>query len=215
MNEARKILPIEMHALAGDVRALLNQIGHSSDAGFVSELPSFREVADLASLKDFLQRYSLDYLFPLELPAVCKAYLHASRYECRELVALDQQLGRVPALQRFAAASTQVGRTHLLDMRPLRENRFVQRYLAALEAGEAQAWHTLVYGISLHVYSVPLRQGLLSYTHLVIDGFAQAAAGRLALEEPAVHASSAEIVAPAPSVIDALIGTGSNLFTAT
>ena len=48
---------------------------------------------------------------------------------------------------------------------PLRDERVVQRYLAAVESGEAHGWHTLVYGLTLVVYSLPLRQGLLGYAH--------------------------------------------------
>ena len=46
--------------------------------------------------------------------------------------------------------------------RPLRDQRLVQRYLTAVEQGEAQGWHTLVYGLTLAVYSLPLRQGTCS-----------------------------------------------------
>jgi urease accessory protein UreF len=52
----------------------------------------------------------------------------------------------------------------------------VRRYLQAVEEGRAQAWHTLVYGLTLAIYSLPLRQGLLNYARQTLRGFIQAAA---------------------------------------
>jgi len=65
----------------------------------------------------------------------------------------------------------------------LRDQRLVQRYLHAVEAGEAHAWHTLVYGMILSLYSFPLRQGLLNYAQLTTRGFVDSVAGRLRLAE--------------------------------
>ncbi|MBA4148948.1 MAG: hypothetical protein H0X66_12600 [Verrucomicrobia bacterium] len=214
MTELRKKLPSEMEAFAGDFHGLLDQIGIAGGRDFLRDITPFEPVTDLASLQKFLQNYATTFLYPIELSVICKAYSHAARYECRELIALDQELSNDPNLQRFGNASSQVGRTHLLNLRPLRENRFVQRYLAALDAGDAQAWHTLVYGISLSIYSVPLRQGLLVYTHLVLDGFAQVAGSRLSLSPKEVRAVVDEIAALAPKEIDSLLNAGENLFKA-
>jgi len=214
MTEPRKKLPIELESCAGDFSGLLEQIGHSEDVRFIQNLSSADRVKDLPSLKQFLAQYASESLYPLELPSICKAYSHATRYECRELIVLDQQLSKESRLQTFAAASSTVGRTHLLALRPLRENRFIQRYLAAMETGEANAWHTLVYGISLSIYSVPLRQGLLAYITLVFDGFAQAAASRLSLSAPDIRALVDNLLAEAPKQIDALLSPGENLFKA-
>ena len=38
-------------------------------------------------------------------------------------------------------------------------------------AREANAWHTLVYGVTLALYSIPLRQGLLGYGYQTMRGF--------------------------------------------
>jgi hypothetical protein len=47
----------------------------------------------------------------------------------------------------------------------------VQRYLHAVESDQADGWHTLVYGLTMAVYSLPLRQGLLGYAHQTTRGF--------------------------------------------
>jgi urease accessory protein UreF len=59
----------------------------------------------------------------------------------------------------------------------------VQRYLRAVELGDAHGWHTLVYGLTLAIYSLPLRQGLLGYAHQTTRGFIYAAARTLQLSE--------------------------------
>jgi len=138
-------------------------------------------VTDLPSLRCFLRDYLSGILIPLELPAICRSYGHASRYEIRELIELDRQLAREPLLQSFATASQRVGKTQLKRLRPLRDQRLVQRYLRAVQAGEAQAWHTGVYGLILSLYSLPPRQGLLSYAQQTMRGFVRSAAGHLQL----------------------------------
>jgi urease accessory protein UreF len=130
-------------------------------------------VADLASLRQFIRAYHAHILRPIELPAILRAYQHTAGFELRELIAFDQELGACPELQPLADASRRVGRAHLESLRPLRDDRFVRRYLAAVDEGRASAWHTLVYGLTLSVYSLPLRQGLVSYAAQTTRGFIQ------------------------------------------
>ena len=114
-------------------------------------------------------------LLPLELPAIVEACGHAARGELRELISQDQRLAAALRQTPFARPSQQVGRLHLMRMRPLRDDRLVQRYLKAVESGQASGWHTLVYGVTLAVYSVPLRQGLLFYGQETLATLAGAA----------------------------------------
>ena len=167
----------------GDVAPLARQIGSAEGLvalGGASSHPLHR-VTGLPSLRCFLRDYLSRILIPLELPAICRSYGHASRYEIRELIELDRQLAREPLLQSFATASQRVGKTQLKRLRPLRDQRLVQRYLRAVQAGEAQAWHTVVYGLILSLYSLPPRQGLLSYAQQTMRGFVRSAAGHLQL----------------------------------
>jgi len=59
----------------------------------------------------------------------------------------------------------------------------VQRYLGAVEAGVAHGWHTLVYGLTLEIYSLPLRQGLLGYAQQTTRSFIYSGARMLHLSE--------------------------------
>lgn len=130
-------------------------------------------IADLPTLSQFIRCYNERVLLPVELPAILRAFNHTARFELRELIAFDLGLAQSPELQPFAEASCRVGRAHLESLRPLHDDRFVRRYLCAAEEGRANAWHTLVYGLTLSVYSLPLRQGLASYAAQTTRGFIQ------------------------------------------
>jgi len=130
-------------------------------------------VADFETLRLFVRGYHDRVLRPIELPAILRAYNHAAGFELRELIAFDQELAQCPELQPLAEASRRAGRFHLEQLRPLRDDRFVRRYLAAMDEGQANAWHTLVYGLTLSVYSLPLRQGLVNYAAQTTRGFIQ------------------------------------------
>src|ERR1043166_6884641 len=170
----------------GEWHPLAEQLGSADglvELGSVSSRLKLRPVHDVASLRDFLRHYLNRILVPFELPAIEMAHGHASRNEVRELVALDQQLAGESSLQDLAAPSRRVGQAQLQKLRPLRDQRVVQRYLAAVESGLAHGWHTLVYGLTLAIYSLPLRQGLLGYGHQTIRGFIYSAARPLHLSE--------------------------------
>lgn len=170
----------------GDWHPLTEQLGSANglvELGSVSTLLRLPQVRDRQSLQRFLTEYHARILFPLELPAIQTAFHHASHNELRELVAFDQQLAGEPLLQHFAGPSQRAGQTQLRKLRPLRDSRFVQRYLNAVETGQAHGWHTLIYGLTLSIYSLPLRQGSLGYCHQTTRGFIYAAARSLQLSE--------------------------------
>ena len=136
-------------------------------------------------LRDFLESYQSRVLVPLELPAITRARSHAARGRLRELIALDRELDTQPLLPAFASASRRIGRAQLERLRPLRDERTVQRYLAAVEAGDAAGWHTMVYGMTLAIYSWPLRHGLLTYARQTLSRLAVAEGGPTGLDGPA------------------------------
>jgi urease accessory protein UreF len=157
-------------SLLGDFSALLRQIGNPSA---LFEIPTF-SAAD--SLREFLETYFSRILVSVEIPAMIEAFTLARQGGARELIVLDEQLGSILRPTPFARASREAGRLQLTRMRPLRDERTVQRYADAVEAGRACGWHPLVYALTLSVYSVPLRQGLNFYAQETLAGFATAAA---------------------------------------
>jgi urease accessory protein UreF len=192
----------------GDAHPLVEQLGSADGLASLHALANSlctQPVASLPALREFLRCYHERVLLPHELPAIQTAFAHATRHEIRELVALDLQLAREPALQDFAEASRRVGQAQLQKLRPLRDERAVQRYLHAVENGEAHGWHTLVYGLTLMLYSLPLRQGLLGYAHQTTGGFIQAAARSLQLTEANCRGLFAELCAPLPGAVASLV----------
>ena len=89
----------------------------------------------------------------------------------------------------------------------MRDQRLVQRYLTAIEGGQARGWHTLVYGLSLAMFSLPLRQGLQNYVEQTIRGFVSSAASSLRLPESECEtllaAQSSEVPHAISSALDA------------
>lgn len=192
----------------GDAHPLVEQLGSADGLASLHALAdSFRTrpVSSLPALREFLHCYHERVLLPHELPAIQTAFTHASRHEIRELVALDQQLSREPALRDLADASHRVGQAQLQRLRPLRDERAIKRYLNAVENGEAQGWHMLVYGLTLALYSLPLRQGLLGYAHQTTRGFIHAAARSLKLTEAECRALFEDLCAPLPIAVESLV----------
>jgi urease accessory protein UreF len=192
----------------GDAHPLVAQLGSADGLASLHRLADSlraRAVANLPALRGFLHAYHQCILLPHELPAIQVAFTHASRNEVRELIAFDQRLVQVTRLQELAAASRRVGQAQLQKLRPLRDERGVQRYLAAVESHEAHGWHTLVYGLTLAVYSLPLRQGLLGYAQQTTRGFIQAAARSLELTETDYQALFDGLCDPLPAAVAALM----------
>jgi len=192
----------------GDAHPLVEQLGSADGLASLQALADSlcaRPVASLPALREFLRAYQQRVLLPHELPAIRTAFEYAGRNELRELVALDQQLAGDPAVREIAEASQRVGQAQLQKLRPLRDERMVQRYLHAVETRQAHGWHTLVYGLTLVLYSLPLRQGLLGYAHQTTRGFIHAAARSLKLTETDCGALFEELCKPLPGAIETLV----------
>ena len=197
--------------LSGDVCELLDQL-NSPEAlptlSLATAALSLETVSDQATLRRFLVGYRERALVPVELPVILRAHGHAVRNEWRELLALDHELARDARLREFRVASAVVGRRQLAKLRPLRDQRLVQRYLHAVEAGQANGWHTLVLGVFFALYSFPLRQGLLLYGQRTLGGFFDAAVGTLRLSAATAAPLLADAVQPlVPAVNQLLAGS--------
>jgi urease accessory protein UreF len=201
-------VPETVAPLLGDPHPLLLQIGLTgADTALSPAASPFqnRGVNSLPALRSFLECYRAELLFPVEFPAILHAHSHVVRNELRELMAVDMALAREPKVREFAAASCRVGQRQLNRLRSLRDQRLIQRYRAAIERGEAHGWHTLVYGLSLAVFALPLRQGLVAYASHTLDGFIQSAAESLALTSAQCHDLQATASAPVPEAVQQLL----------
>jgi urease accessory protein UreF len=170
----------------GAMSDLIEQLGSMEDLVSVTAAADLLQAApidNLQALAVFIETYLEELLVPIELPLIHQSFLHASRNECRELVALDQAAAAKMVVRQFADASRRIGHRHIRAMRPMRGERLVQRYLAAVDSGEANGWHTVVYGITLALYSLPVRQGLMHYAYRTMGGFVRGSARSLRLSE--------------------------------
>ena len=195
-------------SLGGDPGRLAGQLGSAGDLAVLGPglaRSCAHRITDLASLRRFLLDYVNVALVPGELPAIDRAYRHAQRYEVRELIRLDQGLSAGGCPPELAEASGRVGWSQLRRLRPLRDQRLVRRYLGAVEAGEAHGWHTVVFGLVLSLYSLPLRQGLLGYGGQTIHGFVYGAAARLPLTRSQCVQVEEEAAAGLPGAVHALL----------
>ncbi len=183
LSQTKTALP-QVVEMLGELHPLMAQLGSADGLVTLSSVSTalrLPQVDSLPALNNFLEAYVAQILLPIELPGICRAFHHASRNEVRELVALDQHIARLPILQELASASERVGRCQLERLRPLRDERVVQRYLKAVHEHRAHGWHTLVYGLTLALYSLPVRQGLMTYARQTLHGFVQTAAHPLHL----------------------------------
>lgn len=169
--------------LAGDVAPFSQALGDPEAMASLAALAQWVNwpmPASAAGVRGFLARYRDCLLTEVELPAIQKAYEHALRGEVRELTALDRSLADRFGESAFATESQRKGRLQLRRLRPMRD-RALQRYLKAVESGEAAGWHVIVFGILLAAFSLPLRQGLMHYAAKNQLGLLEAASGAAAL----------------------------------
>jgi urease accessory protein UreF len=191
----------EAESLRGEFRALLRQVG-------APEAPGPSWPADLETPPtpgQFLEDYLVRLLLPCELPAIAAACGHARRGETRELLEQDQRLAEPLLSTPFAAPSRRMGWLQLARLRPLRDERVVQRYLAAVESGRAYGWHTMVYGVTLAVYSLPLRQGLQFYAQETLSVLASAASRAKGSGAPEQEPMLSGLLARVPAAIEAAL----------
>lgn len=207
MLDQTKTKPCEILEVTGDLRALTDQLAGADGLSDLSTVIATTPVKidSLVALRQFLQDYSTEVLVGIEVPAIYQAYLHASRYEIRELIALDLRLKSEPGLQRFAPASQHAGAAHLRKLRPLRDQRLVQRYLDAVETGAAFGSHLVVYGMVLFLYSLPLRQGLINYGCQTLRSFLNAGSSPFIVPSADRDLLWNELSRPLPDFVDFIL----------
>lgn len=188
--------------LLGDVRALLEQLGSAAPS---AEAPHFHMPDTFRAVAQFLETYKRDVLIKHEWPAIYRAYHHASHNECQELIALDESIAREKSLAPFAESSRRIGQFQLKRLAPLRGERVLTRYMTAIDEGRAQGWHTLVYGLTLAVYSLPARQGLMHYAHQILRSYLESAAHSFSVSEEEIRAALEKLLADLPRELEKVL----------
>jgi urease accessory protein UreF len=168
-------MAVEAEAILGEVRTLAEQAGAGHGTWSLAT-PTLPEVTSIGALHRFVATYIRETLGHQEWPLILRAWQFAREGKARELIALDQAWTVAQREAALAEASFQVGRRQLNKLRPLRHERVVQRYAAAIESGEARGWHPLVYGVTLAVFNLPLRPGLVHYAAQTLGGLVDSVA---------------------------------------
>ncbi len=166
-------------------------------------------VSDLRGLRLFIERYEREILRPIELPAVQSAYWFANRGQFRELLELDAELSANASLMPFAEASLSVGREHLRLLKPMYDQRMVQRFRKCVVAGEARGWNPIVFGMFLSIHSVPVREGLLQFGRQIWSGFVNGVQDSCALSDEECSALLGETIDRLPDWIEEVIAQSS------
>jgi urease accessory protein UreF len=193
---------------AADWRALEEQLGSPEEATALSAsvlAASIKGIHTAEELRDFVANFQTENLALQELPIILRSYNHARRNEGREIIQLDQSLKLTIANDALASASVRVGRNQLRRMRALRHEKVVSKYWDAVRNGEASAWHTIVFGVVLAVYSIPLRQGLHHYSQQTVRGFLDAGVRNLKLRESAVDDLESSLLAGTPALVEKVL----------
>jgi len=193
--------------LAVDVAPFAAAVGSPSGLADLAALADFvgaSRPAGLVSLRSLLARYRHQLLAGIELPAIRDAFEHARRGEARELIALDRRLAGSFGRSSIASASRHTGRQQLRRLRPLRDQA-LQRYLRAVDEGEATGWHVVVFGILLALFSLPLRQGLSHYALKSQQALLDSASIGLALPAPERESLEDECAGPLPELLQQIV----------
>lgn len=188
---------------AADWRAIEEQLGSPEEATAMSAAvfaDSIKGIQSAGQLRDFVAQFQAQILGPQELPIILRSYNHARRSEGREVIQLDRSV-KVDD-KALAAASVRVGRNQLRRMRALRHEKVVGKYWDAVRGGDASAWHTVVFGVVLAVYSIPLRQGLHHYTQQTVRGFLEAGARTLRLRENEIDEMEVGLTLGTPALVE-------------
>lgn len=190
-------------SLSGDPRVLTARLGSPAilQTDPTCNPPSIGLPRDASALRQFVATYRDTILGPQELPFIIRARELAAEGCARELIQLDADWGATAHARPFAEASLAVGRRQLSRLRPLRDQRVVQRYAAAVEAGQAKGWHVIVYGMALAIFSVPLRPGLHHYATLTQESFIDQTPNTARLTDSDKAALKQELGAALPALL--------------
>ena len=211
MSAQPQFTPEEVRELRGGFGSLFGQLGQpaglaaNGDAATPAATVNLMRIESVPALRRFLRAYVSEILLPLELPAIARAFSQAQRNELRELLETTRTLGREPRLREFAAASQRVGRGQLQRLRPLADQRLAQRFGQAVELGQALPWHTVVFGLTLAIYSLPLRQGLVHYARQMLGGFIAAAKATVPLSDAAAAELLEELCGGLAAGVEAVV----------
>lgn len=156
-----------------------------------------------ADPRPFLESHRDGVVIALDWPVILEAAELTRLGRHRDLLELDRNYPARRAGQ-WTEASFRVGRRQLSRLKVCRDLRVVQRYLEAVEDGQAHAWNPIVFGVAMAAFNLPYRSGLLHYASTLLRGFAERCRPRnVPLADWTVWMDSLE--APLPEAVQRLL----------
>ena len=196
-------LPLRrQHPYEAQLDALESVLCCSTLRQTLSDAP-LRSITDLGLL---LERYRTTMLEPIELPAIARANREATQGRAMELIELDQQFaGQHPEWLLLTPASTRVGKDYLTRLRPLQDERTVQRLFDAVRFGRTPGHHLTVFGLTMAVFSIAKRQGLADYAQYALEAIITTAASKLKFTQSDRDALLTRSQVRLPEAIDRMV----------
>ena len=175
-------------------------------ADLVTDTLGMGKITSTAELTVLLERYRITLLEPVELSTISHAHHLASRGRARELIKLDEAfLGNHPEWLRLSAGSIRFGNDCLSRLRPLRDERVVQRMIEAVRFGKTPGHHLTVFGLTMAAFSIAPRQGLVDYAQAALKAVVATTTETLKLTQADCKLLLARSHAPLPKAIDRMV----------
>lgn len=159
-------------------------------------------IRDIRTLRRFLSTWLEQSIARSDFPIIRWAYESASRNDANALIALDQLASTAPLPPPMRAASIRTGQQRLQTFASLKGHTCVRKYQSAVAAGQAQGHNAVVQGIHLFLFSIPIREGLLSYGYQLLSAFVDAAATSLQLESRQIRPFVEELASSLPRHVE-------------
>ena len=101
-----------------------------------------------------------------------------------ELITQDQSFaGMHPEWLLLMPASTRMGRDYLNRLRPLQDEKVIQRLIEAVKYDRTPGHHLTVFGLTMAVFSIARRQGLAEYAQFALNAVVSTAAEKLKITQ--------------------------------
>ena len=164
--------------------AQLDALGTVLCADTLTQVLGLAPLQSIADLESLLECYQTTLLEPIELPAISRSSRMVARGHADELIALDQNFGGLhPEWLLLMPASTRMGRDYLNRLRPLQDERVVQRFIESVRYNRSPGHHLTVFGLTMAVFSIARRQGLAEYAQFALEAVVSTAAGKLKITQ--------------------------------
>ena len=194
------------HARQHPYEAQLDALEAVLCADTLAEVLGIGSLQTTTDVGRLLDRYRTGFLEPVELPLIAKAQRLAAQGRAKELIALDQQLGGDhPEWLQLTPASTRIGRDYLKRLRPLQDERTVQRLIDAVRFDRMPGHHLTVFGLTMAVFSIAQRQGLAEYAQFAMEAVVATAAGKLKFNQPEREQLLSRTHTQLPEMIDRMV----------